>query len=210
MSFRRTELYYRIVDIPGYLIYLITLSGTPGPNTILSLQNASQKGLRKGIFLNYGMLTGITVITTAAYFLITLLSSLLPSLSPVLQALSIVYILYLAWKIYRKSPVENADGDAKGSFRRGFLLQLINVKVLMLCVSAISTYILPSRFTTFTGLLVSMAIPLVCFTTGLVWAAAGEALKKIYNDHRRGANIIFSLSLVVLAFRSAYALIRSF
>ncbi len=205
----RRRLYYKNVDIPGYLIYLITLSGTPGPNTILSLQNASENGLRKGIFLNYGMLAGITLIAAAAYFLITLLSSIIPSLSPVLQALSIVYILYLAWKIYHKSAVETGDGGTRGSFRRGFLLQLVNVKVLMLCVSSISTYVLPARFTTFTGLLVSMAIPLVCFTTGVVWAAAGEVLKKIYNAHRKGANIIFSLSLVVLALRSAYTLICS-
>lgn len=197
------------MDIPGYLIYLITLSGTPGPNTILSLQNASENGLRKGIFLNYGMLTGITLITAAAYFLITLLSSVIPSVSPVLQALSIVYILYLAWRIYHKSAVETGSGETTGSFGRGFLLQLVNVKVLMLCVSAISTYVLPSRFTTFTGLLVSMAIPLVCFTTGLMWAAAGEALKKIYNAHRKEANIIFSLSLVVLALKSTYTLIMS-
>lgn len=205
----RRRLYYESVDIPGYLIYLITLSGTPGPNTILSLQNASEKGLRKGIFLNYGMLTGITLITVAAYFLITLLSSVIPSVSPVLHALSIVYILYLAWRIYHKSAVETDSGETKGSFRRGFLLQLVNVKVLMLCVSAISTYLLPSGFTTITGLLVSMAIPLVCFTTGVVWAAAGNVLKNIYNAHRKGANIIFSLSLVVLALKSTYTLIRS-
>lgn len=40
-------------------------------------------------------------------------------------------------------------------------------------------------------------------------AAAGNVLKNIYNAHRKGANIIFSLSLVVLALKSTYTLIRS-
>ena len=76
-------------------IYLLTMSGTPGPNTIASLQNASENGLRKGIWLNYGMAAGILMITTVTYFLISLLSSIIPSLSVLLQALSIIYILFL-------------------------------------------------------------------------------------------------------------------
>lgn len=197
------------MDTLGYLIYLLTLSGTPGPNTILSLQNASENGLRKGIFLNYGMLCGITLVTALSYFLITFLSSFLPAISPALQLLSILYILYLAWKIYHKGEVKAAGGDTKGSFRRGFLLQLVNVKVLMLCVSAVSVYVLPNGFSPLSGLLVSLAIPLVCFLTGVIWAAAGEAMKSLYNAHRRAANTIFSLSLLVLALKSAYSLVTS-
>ena len=190
-------------------LYLLTMSGTPGPNTILSLQNASEKGLRKGIVLNYGMFTGILFITALSYVLITVLSDVVPALSGILQWLSIIYIIYLAWKMYRKNGIENTEGETDGSFRRGFLLQLVNVKVLMLCVSAISTYILPYGFGTVTGLLISLSIPLMCFLTGLMWAVAGEALKNVYNAHRRGANTIFSISLLLLALKSLFGLIRS-
>lgn len=186
------------------------MSGTPGPNTILSLQNASEKGIRKGISLNYGMAAGILFITVVAYTLITLLSSIIPSLSVILQVLSIVYILYLARKMYLKSGIEETSGSkSDGSFRRGFLLQLVNVKVLMLAVSTISTYILPYGYSTVTGLLISLSIPLMCFFTGLLWAAAGEVLRNVYNAHRRGANIIFSLSLILLALKSIVSLIQS-
>ena len=185
------------------------MSGTPGPNTILSLQNASEKGIRKGISLNYGMAAGILFITTVAYTLIRVFSSVIPSLSVILQVLSIVYILYLSWKMYRKSGIENSDGGTDGSFRRGFMLQLVNVKVLMLAVSTISTYVLPYGYSTLKGLLISFSIPLMCFLTGLMWAVAGEALKNVYNAHRRGANIIFSLSLLLLALKSTISLIQT-
>ena len=45
-----------------YLIYLIVMSITPGPNPILSMANAAEVGLRRGIRLNFGMLAGIAII----------------------------------------------------------------------------------------------------------------------------------------------------
>lgn len=188
------------LEMTAFIIYLITMSGTPGPNTILSLQNASEKGLRKGIALNWGMAAGILLITTVSYILITVLGTLIPRLTTVLQALSIIYILYLSWKMYRKNSLP--DVSSSGTFREGFLLQLVNVKVMMLAVSGISSYVLPMGYSFLTGYLVSLLIPLVCFLTGLLWGIAGEALKKIYLAHRKGANIIFALSLLALALKN--------
>ena len=188
-------------------IYLLTMSGTPGPNTIASLQNASENGLRKGIWLNYGMAAGILMITTVTYLLISLLSSLIPSLSVLLQVLSIIYILFLSWKMYSKRDLPTSS-SSDGSFRRGFLMQLVNVKVLMLCVSTISTFILPASYSFLRGYLVSLSIPLMCFLTGLMWGIAGEALKNVYLKHRKAANTIFALSLLALAVKSAVTLMK--
>lgn len=187
------------------MIYLITVSGTPGPNTILSLQNASEKGLKRGIVLNYGMLTGITAITLIAYFIIRFLSSLISSLGVFLQALSVIYILYLAYKIYKKPPLEENNESSGGSFKKGVLLQLVNVKVMMLCVTAISTYI--TGYGMWKGLLVSFLIPLTCFLTGVVWAMAGEGLKNVYKNHRKLLNTVFALSLLILALKNTVTLI---
>ena len=193
------------MNILSLLLYLITVSGTPGPNTILSLQNASEKGIKRGIALNYGMLTGITLIALVAYFIITLLSSFISSINIVLQALSVVYILYLAYKIYIKGEIDEGEGESDGSFKRGFLLQIVNVKVLMLCVTAISTYTV--GYGMWKGLLLSLLIPLTCFLTGLVWALVGEGLKRVYKSHRKAMNTIFALSLLMLALKNTLTLI---
>lgn len=191
-----------------YFIYLLTLSITPGPNTILSLQNASEKGLRKGIYLNYGMFTGIFVIMTVAYLFISLLNNILPYISIFLQISSIIYILYLSWKIYKKSSLP--IGQNKGSFKEGFLLQMVNMKIMMLTVSAISIYIIPHGYSFFIGYLFSLMIPLICFITGLLWAVMGDILKSVYIEHRKCANIIFSLSLLVLDVKNIIILIKQF
>lgn len=108
--------------------------------------------------------------------------------------------------MYRKNSLP--DVSSSGTFREGFLLQLVNVKVMMLAVSGISSYVLPMGYSFLTGYLVSLLIPLVCFLTGLLWGIAGEALKRIYLSHKKGANIIFALSLIALALKNTAVLLQ--
>ncbi len=122
--------------------------------------------------------------------------------------MSVIYILYLAYKIYSKPPLEEKEESAVGSFREGVLLQIVNVKVIMLSVTAIATYI--TGYGMWKGLFISLLIPLTCFFTGLVWAAIGEGLKNVYKNHRKAMNTIFSLSLVALALRNVLILIKNF
>lgn len=187
--------------------YLLTMSGTPGPNTILSLSNASEKGLKKGLHLNYGMFFGVLFVTTITYTLISFLSSYIPKLSIFLQILSIIYILYLSFKMYKKSISDNSNNS--GSFLDGFLMQLVNIKVLMLAVSTISTFIIPRNYSFLKGYIVSLSIPIMCFSTGVVWAIAGSLLKDLYIKYKMQANIIFALSLLLIAIKNTIKLISS-
>ncbi len=187
--------------------YLLTMSGTPGPNTILSLSNASEKGLKKGLHLNYGMFFGVLFVTTITYTLISFLSSYIPKLSIFLQILSIIYILYLSFKMYKKSISDSSNNS--GSFLDGFLMQLVNIKVLMLAVSTISTFIIPRNYSFLKGYIVSLSIPIMCFSTGVVWAIAGSLLKDLYIKYKMQANIIFALSLLLIAIKNTIKLISS-
>lgn len=187
--------------------YLLTMSGTPGPNTILSLSNASEKGLKKGLHLNYGMFFGVLFVTTITYTLISFLSSYIPKLSIFLQILSIIYILYLSFKMYKKSISDSSNNS--GSFLDGFLMQLVNIKVLMLAVSTISTFIIPRNYSFLKGYIVSLSIPIMCFSTGVVWAIAGSLLKDLYIKYKKQANIIFALSLLLIAIKNTIKLISS-
>ena len=67
-----------------FFIYLVTVAITPGPNTISSMANAAEKGL-KGVTFNVGMLIGITFISTLSYLLISTLSKYIPVLYHLLQ-----------------------------------------------------------------------------------------------------------------------------
>ena len=45
-----------------FLTYAILTTITPGPNTIVSMSNGSQRGFFRGISLNVGMWCGFTIV----------------------------------------------------------------------------------------------------------------------------------------------------
>lgn len=184
------------------LIYMISMAITPGPNTIMSMVNASEKGLRKGLFLNYGMFVGITIIDILTFVVISFLINLIPSIINALKCLGIVYLLYLA--IHLLCSKEKIISSSSGNFLTGMMMQFANVKVMLLCFSAQSVYIIGKEHELFR----LMLIPIVCFLSGLVWAVAGSFLSKLYKSKRNILNIIFSSSLFILAFLNIFELLK--
>ena len=178
---------------------MIAMAITPGPNTILSMANASQVGLRKGVWLNIGMLIGISAVTAISYLAVHILASLIPKAEIYLRIIGAAYILYLAWKTWRKGDVES--GGRSAGFWEGMLLQLVNVKVYLLALTAISSYIMPMDADEEVKLLFSAAIPAICFICGLVWAAGGVMVSKLFSEHRKIVNTILALSLAYCAIR---------
>lgn len=186
-----------------FFIYLVTVAITPGPNTILSMANAAEKGL-KGVTLNLGMLIGITFIASFSYILISFLSRFIPQITLLLQILGIAYLVYLGIKMLKKT---TTDSNKTGTFIDGLMMQLMNVKVLMLCVTAISEYILPVSISNTEKWIKVFMIPLTCFICGLVWAVAGSIMKGIYEKNRKYFNFAFALILFLLAVNNIFKLI---
>lgn len=187
-----------------YFLFLLTMSITPGPNTIRSMANGAEKGL-KGVTLNLGMLAGISLVTLISYALISLLSSFIPKVNMLLQILGVIYLVYLGIKMLNKRM--NGEGKS-GGFVDGFLMQIMNVKVLMLAFSAISLFVLPSQNGEGGRWLMLISLPIVCFLSGLVWAVAGAMMRRIYEKRERVMNIIFSSMLFILAISNTMKLVK--
>lgn len=187
------------LDMSVLLTYLIAMAITPGPNTILSMANAAASGLRKGIWLNIGMLAGITAVTAISYAASAFLYSFIPNAEPWLKAIGAVYLIYLAYRTYKKSAVSSEERSA--GFAEGFLLQLINFKVYLLALTAISAMIIPEYGNREAGIAVSLLIPIVCFICGLIWAIAGSLISGLYRKHGKILGAVMALLLIYTAIR---------
>ncbi len=175
------------------LIYITVMAITPGPNTILSMANTAAVGFRKGIRLNIGMLIGITIVTAIAFTASELLYQYIPKAEKWMRVLAFIYLVFLALKMLKRKNID--DGEKSASFIEGMLLQLVNVKVYLLALTAIAAYIIPGTESMLIKILTSSLIPLICFLSGLVWAIGGALLKNLYLRHERFFSLIFSLSL---------------
>lgn len=190
-----------------FILYIFVTAITPGPNCIVSLSNASQKGFPKCMTLNLGMFAGTATVDVIAYLLVWALISVIPSVKTVLQVLGIVYLLYLSYCLATKGQI--SIGSKSGDFKTGFLMQFVNVKVLMLGVTAVSMYVLDIRTSGIHGLFVTLIIPAICLFCSTVWALAGAALSGIYNKNTKIFNIGFALVLGIQAVINAVKLISS-
>ena len=91
------------------------------------------------------------------------------------------------------------DGDGKersASFLKGFLLQLVNVKIYLFGITALTGYV--TNYST--ALPVLVFFEFVIATIGTVatsaWIGTGLAIQKVYLRHYRLINIILAVTLL--------------
>ena len=170
---------------------------SPGPNNILLLSNASKYGVRGNLRFMIGIWSGSLTLMCLSGLFCSTLGSIIPGIQPVMKYLGAAYILYLAFTVLKRKPVQADDGTGKApSFASGFLLQFINVKVILYGISALSSYVLPYE----SGIpsLIFFAFFLTFFgaTGNLVWAIIGSIFQKWYNRYYRVFNIVIALLLL--------------
>lgn len=183
------------------IVYMTMMSITPGANTIASMANASEKGFRKGLRLNFGMTTGIVIVAVISYILLWALGSSIPSSGLAFQILGSLYLLFLSYRLFKSGSIL-IEGGLSGDFMAGLIMQFANVKVFLLCVTAISTFIIPKGLSFLSVLL----IPFFCLISQIIWALFGHAISKIYAKHTKALNAIFALALLCLALKNIISL----
>jgi len=111
----------------------------------------------------------------------------------------VIYILWLALKIARSQPANNASSDVPLSFRTSFLLQFVNVKIILYGITALSTFVIPFTSSKVWIILVSVLLALIGAFGNLCWAAAGHLFLVLLRRHGRLVNMILAGALVLVA-----------
>ena len=96
----------------SFLTYAVLTTITPGPNTILSMSNGSRKGFFRGLPLNLGMWCGFSLVMIGCGLLCSLLAAWIPVIKKPRLYVGAAYLLWLAWKTFRRSS-EIAEKESK-------------------------------------------------------------------------------------------------
>ena len=189
----------------SFIAYACATTFLPGPNNVLLLASAGQFGLKRCVPLLLGIWTGLVTVMLIAGGFCSALGQLIPQIAPYFKYVGAAYILYLAWKTLMRKPVDESSADTSRplSFRDGFLLQFLNVKVIMLGLASYPGYFLP--YGNGIGLVILFAVTMtVCCGTGnLIWGAAGSILYRFYKKYYKAVNIFMALLLVYCALKIA-------
>lgn len=185
----------------AFVTYALIMSFTPGPNNILALSCAGQFGLRGSAWLITGISGGfVGVMLLCGLFSLTL-ASILPDVVPWLTWIGAAYILWLAWHI-ATAKTETQNNETKPPrFVAGFLLQFINVKVVLCGVTAMTSFVLPNTTEPLQILGYSMILAFIGATGTWVWGLMGNMLQTLFQRYGRKLNIALGLSLVYCVVR---------
>jgi len=132
-------------------------------------------------------------------FLSITLYSLIPAIKPVMTFIGASYILWLAWKTYKSDPNARNERKATNTFTAGLLLQFVNVKVIIYCITTISTFIAPYYKSVFFLSVFSLLLASISFMSTCSWAMFGAVFQKFLIKNHKAVNLIMALLLVYCA-----------
>ncbi len=185
--------------IPSFLLFCYVGAITPGPANICSLSAALRYGKKEALVQWRGIFVGFACVSLASVVVTWLLGTALSQYVGFLSRIGAAYILWMAWHTLRSSGIQADNDPAKPSFRNGLLLQLTNVKVMICCLTAMTSYVLPYTNSFWSLLAVGLFMPFTGPIANLLWLFAGASLQKLFENHRRTVDIVMAIALVLCA-----------
>lgn len=126
----------------GLLLFAFVSSITPGPNNLMLMASGANFGFRRTIWHMLGIGIGFSVMIILVGLGLAQIFDAYPVLHTVLKVVSVLYLLWLAWKVANSAPPEGkVSNEAKPlTFMQAALFQWVNPKAWTMALTAISVY----------------------------------------------------------------------
>lgn len=189
-----------MTNLAAFLSYILVANFAPGPNTIISMSNASLYGFKKSIMFNVGVFFGVFIIFALSSIFSVALYDFIPSIKSIMAYIGAAYILWLAWQTYKSKPSsEEKTQKRTNTFLSGLLLQFVNPSVIIYSLATISTFIVPYYKSVFMLASFSVILAFVGFVGTCCWALFGSIFQKFLVKNYKAVNIVMALLLVYCA-----------
>lgn len=179
---------------------------SPGPAVLMSARTGVTEGLRTGAFLAMGIGVGAVIWAAAALFGLAILFQAAPALLWAFKILGGLYLIYMAWGMWRDAdkPLDMTDSgrpprSAFSAFRLGVLTQLSNPKPAVL-FSAIFIGTVPQG----TPAWVITALLVVVFLNEAIW---NTLVARIFSFQRTKSAYLSLKSIIDRSFGGLLALL---
>jgi len=181
----------------SFVIAAVALTGSPGPATLGLSAAAAAFGLRASLALMTGIIVGVLIVFAAAAAGLTGLILAQPLLGPIVKALSVLYMLWLAWSIASAPPLGTGGPGAAPTFWGGMFLGVGNPKAYA-AMAALSSGFVLSPDGIRDAILKATILLAVMIAVDMAWLLAGSALARTMRKPTwsRAINIAFAVALL--------------
>ena len=189
-----------LTHLLSLISFALISSATPGPNNIMLMTSGANIGFYRTIPHMLGIILGFTIMLTLVGFGLMQLFSNFPLLQTILQWASLLYLLYLAYKIATSSTVNNGEQSYQAmSFLAAANFQWINPKAWSMALSAITLYS-SGLESIYAVLLIATVFFIAYLPSACLWILAGQKLHKILS---KPANLkLFNYAMAALLITS--------
>ena len=170
------------------------------------MASGANYGFRRSIPHMLGIGIGFTVMVILVGVGLMQVFDAFPISYTILKIVSVIYLLYLAWKIANAGKIEHKEGEQDEvagkpfTFIQAALFQWVNPKAWTMALTAISVYSMDRSVQSV--LLIAMLFGIINLPCVSVWTLLGIQVKRYLNNPLRLR--IFNISMAVLLVLSLY------
>ncbi|RQS18919.1 LysE family translocator [Burkholderia sp. Bp8992] len=191
--------------LPAGMLFALVTSITPGPNNTMLLASGVNFGFRRTMPHLFGISIGVAILMLCVGFGLGEAFKRLPLLYTILETASVVYLLYLAWRIGTSGEVKAHGAKPRPmTFVEAAAFQWVNPKAWMMVLTAATTVRLSADYG-MNAAWMSVVFILIGFPCICLWAAFGLGLRRFLSNPR--ALRIFNVTMAVLLILSLYPLV---
>jgi len=181
-----------------FILYCTVMTATPGPTNIMILSTVHNHGVKKALQFSFGSAFAFFLLLALSVVFNSILMVYLPKIVSVLQIVGAIYMLYLAYGIFKISS-QSGEKQNISSFKSGFLLQFINPKSVLFALTVFPSFVLPYYQSTLSLILFVLLISFICVLAFLSWVLFGKVLKGFLDRYSNIVNNIMAGFLVLCA-----------
>jgi threonine/homoserine/homoserine lactone efflux protein len=175
--------------------YIAIMAITPGPNNIMFASYSALHGFKKTLPLLAGAMTGLILVM----FLIIYSGELIlhhPLVRDSLRIISLMYLLYLAYKIAMAKPSNQQTSATALGYWPMLILQCVNPKVWTQAIVLVGLYLTSAEHYGWQMCSVLLINALIFIPCASLWTLAGKMISR-YLQHDRHYRF-FNVSMAVL------------
>ena len=188
------------VDITLPFLSFVFLSGiTPGPANLTSLATSLQYG-RKIAFRQWiGIISGCFVDSFVSVVIVYFLGTALNQYVKWLAFVGVIYLVWMAIHMLKANYTTNQKEIKTPGFWTGFFLQITNIKVILTCITSLSSYVLPNTRSFPIIMIFGICLSIIQPGCNLIWLFTGAALQRFFVKYQKIVNIVMALALLLCA-----------
>lgn len=177
--------------------FSLAMSITPGPVNMIILSSGVHYGVKKTLPYISGATIGFTLLLLFIGIAFFQVIKSHPAFLNYLAIIGSLYIIYIGYKIACSKPTIEIQKATIPKFYQGFLLQWINPKAWIACVSGVTLFSNSDNYEKF--LIFSSIYFIVCYASLVAWAVLGNQISVFLKNNIRLKifNIIMGILLIM-------------